>query len=314
MTEIYRNLSVIDSAVKSRLLLSFLLVLLVWLIPWAASFLAYRLGTDVKKRYRLTKTIGFAAVGAGLLMLCLVWINGMQSLITFLGLISAGLAIALKDLVVNAAGCVFILLRRPFEVGDRVAIGGHAGDVIDLRVFQFTLLEIGNWSDGEQSTGRVIHIPNGKAFTETVANYSKGFRYIWNEIPVLVTFDSDWRLAKATLQRIANIHTEHLSKEAETRVREASRRFMIYYSKLTPTVYTDVRDSGVQLTVRYLCQPQRRRDSIQAIWEDILTEFARIPAINLAYPSRRVYWTELSGRRDDKEQVFPEMTKDNLGR
>src|SRR5207247_865051 len=95
----------------------------------------------------------------------------------------------------------FILWRRPFEVGDRVQIGPHAGDVIDLGLFQFTLNEIGAWVNADQSTGRIIHVPNGKVFTDPVANYNKGFRYIWNEVPVVVTFESDWRKAKQILGR-----------------------------------------------------------------------------------------------------------------
>jgi len=89
-------------------------------------------------------------------------------------------------------------------VGDRIQIGEHAGDVVDLRIFQFTLVEIENWVAADQRTGRVIHVPNGRVFNEVVANYSRGFEYIWNEVPVRVTFESDWEAAKAILQEIAN--------------------------------------------------------------------------------------------------------------
>jgi small-conductance mechanosensitive channel len=63
-------------------------------------------------------------------------------------------------------------------VGDRVQLGEYRGDVIDQRIFMFSLLEIGNWVDADQSTGRVIHLPNGKIFTEVLANYGQGFHYI----------------------------------------------------------------------------------------------------------------------------------------
>ena len=148
----------------------------------------------------------------------------------------------------NLVGWAFILWRRPFEVGDRIQIGDTAGDVIDLRIFQFTLLEIGNWVDADQSTGRVIHVNNGQVFTLSVANFSKGFEYIWNEVPVLVTFESNWEKAKGILGAIAAKHGEDLSTAAEEKLRQAARKFMIFYSKLTPTVYTSVRDCGVLLT------------------------------------------------------------------
>jgi len=90
-------------------------------------------------------------------------------------LLSAGIAIALKDVFVNLAGFIFIMWRQPLEVGHRIQIGEVAGDVVDIRPFQFTILEIGNWVDADQSTGRMIHIPNGKIFTENLANYHFGF-------------------------------------------------------------------------------------------------------------------------------------------
>ena len=65
-----------------------------------------------------------------------------------------------------------------------------------IRIFQFSLIEIGNWGDADQSTGRVIHIPNGIVFTQPQSNYTTGFQHIWHEIPVLVTFESDWKKAK----------------------------------------------------------------------------------------------------------------------
>ena len=103
-------------------------------------------------------------------------------------------------------GWCFILIRQPFKVGDRIQIGKVAGDVIDIRFFNFQLNEIGNWVDADQSTGRIIHIPNGIVFTEPQANYTAGFQYIWNEIPVLVTFESDWKKAKQLLTDIVNHH------------------------------------------------------------------------------------------------------------
>ncbi len=104
-----------------------------------------------------------------------------------MGLFTAGLAIALKDPLTNLAGWLFIVFRKPFIVGDRIQIGPHAGDVVDIRPFQFTILEIRNWVDADQSTGRMIHLPNAKVFVEAQANYSLGFNYIWNEIVVRLT-------------------------------------------------------------------------------------------------------------------------------
>ena len=282
---------------QHRLLVSILVVAVLWLVRLLVVRLILRRGDDDgKQAYRWRKSSTYVAFILGFLVLGRVWFEGFQSLTTYLGLLSAGLAIALKDLLINLAGWLFILWRRPFEVGDRIQMGAHAGDVIDLRIFQFTLLEIRNWVDADQSTGRVIHIPNGRVFTEPQANYDKGFRYIWNEIPILITFESNWKKAKAILQRIADTREEQLSAAAQKKIREASRKFMIFYKHLTPIVYTSVRDCGVLLTIRYLCDPRKRRGGEQELWEAILEEFSHCEDIDFAYPTQRFFNNVAEGK------------------
>jgi small-conductance mechanosensitive channel len=126
-------------------------------------------------------------------------------------------------------------------------------------------------------------------FTQSQSNYSAGFKFIWNEIAVLVTFESNWQKAKEILQNIVREHGEKLSAEAEKRVLEASKKYMIFYQYLTPIVYTTVKDSGILLTMRYICDPHRRRSSEHEIWEDVLNEFARHKEVEFAYPTQRFY-------------------------
>jgi small-conductance mechanosensitive channel len=287
-------------ATQSKLLYSVITILVLWLLSVVVKRIILPRIEDIYIRYRVSKITGYVVFALGILIIARIWFQGLQSLVTYLGLLSAGVAIALKEPLTNLAGWIFIIFRRPFDVGDRVQIGDHAGDVIDLRVFQFTLMEIGNWVAAEQSTGRVIHIPNGKVFSEAVANYSKGFHYIWNEIPVLVTFESNWKAAKDILQSIASGHAEELSQAAAERVRRAARKYMIFYTKLTPTVYTSVVDSGVLLTIRYLCEPRKRRGTEESIWEDILSAFSERKDIDFAYPTRRYYNNLYEGKEGSR--------------
>ena len=270
-----------------RLLATLATLVVLWLARRVALALVYRRVRDAWGRYRWRKGLTYVLVVVGVVIVGRMWFAGVESLAQVLGLLAAGLAIALKDPLSNLAGWGFIIWRRPFEVGDRIQIGLHAGDVIDLGLFQFTLNEIGAWVQADQSSGRIIHVPNGKVFTDPVANYNKGFRYIWNEVPVLVSFESNWRKAKQILTKIAVKHAEHLTAQAEQELLEASRQYLINYRKLTPIVYTKVVDSGVQLTIRYLIEPRKRRGTEHAIWEEILTEFAACPDIDLAYHTVR---------------------------
>ncbi|HOO59463.1 MAG TPA: mechanosensitive ion channel family protein [Candidatus Mcinerneyibacteriales bacterium] len=287
----------IDPGLQAKILSTFLVGVIFWLIRLIILHIVNRLTTDIKARYTWRKSLTYITGVLALLIMGSIWLKGIQTLATYLGLLSAGLAIALKDPLTNIAGWLFIISRRPFSMGDRIQIGEYAGDVIDIRVFQFTLIEIGNWVDADQSTGRIIDINNSKIFTDTLANYTKGFRYIWNEIPVLVTFESDWQKAKRLLQKIVDRHAEQLTPAAEKSLREASKKFMIFYSQLTPIVYTSVRESGVLLTMRYMCEPRKRRGSTEAIWEDVLREFSRHKDIDFAYPTTRFYNESGEGKK-----------------
>lgn len=277
----------LSAVLQDRLLATLLIVGGLWLVQRLVLALAYRRAHDPWIRYRWRKTISYLSLLIGLVLVGRIWVERVGSLATFFGLFAAGLAIALKDLVANLAGWAFIVWSRPFDVGDRVQVGPHAGDVIDLHLFQFTLNEIGNWVDADQSTGRIIHVPNGKVLSEPIANYDKGFRYIWNEIPVTFTFESNWKKAKEILETIAARHAEQLTEQVEKDLLEASRRYLIAYTKLTPIVYVRVADHGIRLTLRYLIRSRFRRGSENAIWQDVLDAIATEPDLELAYPTAR---------------------------
>ncbi|MEL7833271.1 mechanosensitive ion channel family protein [Fodinibius sp. Rm-B-1B1-1] len=269
--------------------LSIIAIFLIWLVRLIAIRIINRKLPEDEAQYKWRKNLTYIAVFLGFLIVGRIWFEGLQSIATFLGLLSAGLAIALRGPVTDFAGWIFLLWRKPFDVGDRIQIADTKGDVIDIRVFKFTVLEIGNWVHADQSTGRVVHIPNHKVFDDSLANYTSDFEFIWNELEVLVTFESDWKKAKTILQEIADKHLEDYVTEAQNQVRRAKKSYLIHYRYLTPTVYTDVRDSGICLTIRHLSNPRRRRSLGQSIWEDILDRFGEHDNINLAYPTMRIY-------------------------
>lgn len=243
---------------------------------------------DNNKYYLVRKRVYYFFSSIFVIVCIFLWSNSTTSLSTYLGLVSAGIAIALKNLFSNIAAWAFIIIRKPFKVSDRISINNQKGDVIDIRMFQFSLMEVSSFENGEQSTGRIVIIPNHYVFSHSLINYNKGFKYIWSEIKVLITFESDWEKAKIILTDVSNKHSLHLSDEASRMVDEAKKSYMIHYSKLTPIVYTNVKESGIQLTMRYLCPPRQMRNTVNDIWEDILRIFKDEEGIQLAYPTTRI--------------------------
>lgn len=170
---------------------------------------------DTQAAFRARKLSFYVSSGLLLLALGSIWTSQLAGAGSFIGILSAGIAIALTDVLKNIAGWVLIVFRRPFKVGDRIEIGSDAGDVIDIGVFRFSLQEIRNWVDADQTTGRILHIPNGMVFVEPLANFTEAFPYIWEEIPVTVTFESDWEQARGMVQNVVNRYALDANQVAE---------------------------------------------------------------------------------------------------
>ncbi len=315
LDELFSTLSIdLTNNFQRNLLFSLLIIILLWLVRWIALRVIHkRYADNTRTLYNLRKTIEYASVVLGILLVGRLWLEGIGTLVTYLGLLSAGIAIALQDLIVALAAWVFIVWRRPFVVGDRIEIDGNLGDVIDIRLFSFSMLEIGRRINAEQSTGRIIHVPNGKVFSEVLTNMHQGFPFIWNEIPVMVTFESDWEKAKAILVNIINELAPDVA-EAVRRGRSSGQRFVISYGNVSPTVYTSVADSGVVLTLRYMVDPRKRRGSEQEIWESILRAFKLHWDIDFAYPTQREYLHFEEGKRPPDPQEATTVVVSKLQR
>jgi len=242
---------------------------------------------DSAARFQMTRVTGYVIGFVALIVIARLWIQGFAGVATYLGLVSAGIAIALQDPVTNLAGWLYILIRRPFRVGDRIQVGASAGDVVDIRPLRFIMLEIGNWVHADQGTGRILHVPNGLVFKNPIANYDEAFGYIWNELEITVTFESDWRTAKKMLEAILKHESDEIDAQVRKRIDDAAHVLHIKFPKVTPVVWTTVAESGVRLTMRYLCRPRARRSSETHIWEQVLDGMAATPNVDFAYPTTR---------------------------
>jgi len=297
------DMSTQANPVLVKLLATFALLLVYLSLRRIAVAVVRKRIQDHAREYVAGKTIGYFMGFISILLLIKIWFGQIQGLAAYFGILSAGLAIALQDPLINLAGWIFITTRKPFILGDRIEIGEHKGDVVDIRLFQFSVIEVGNWVKAEQSTGRIIHIPNAWTFRHSTANYTRGFNFIWDEIAVTVTFESNWAAAKEILSRIAGSHTAIQSEYAMQELRKAASQYLIQFEQLTPIVWTSVVDSGVTLTMRYLCEPRKRRSTASAIWEEILAIFAERKDIDFAYPTTRFYDNVIEGKKEARAQA-----------
>jgi small-conductance mechanosensitive channel len=274
--------------ITRKIVQSALVVIVGYLLLFSIVGIINRKVKDLKVKHLLRKNVVYILNVLMFVILAFLWFQNIGSITIFLGVAGAGIALALQEAILCTAGWFLILARRPFDVGDRIEFGGVKGDVIDIRLFQTSMLEIGNWVEGEQSTGRIVNVPNSMVFKKENFNYSRGFEYIWNEIRVVVTFESDWRRGEEIMLAHAGKYCEGMEKIVRRKLSAMTRRYMIFYDKLTPIVYVNIKDSGVDLTLRYLTEARSRRLTQDYLCRKILEDFEKEEKVNFAYTTYRI--------------------------
>ena len=270
----------------------------IYLLARAAQRALIRSAAGIEARHKIRLTTMWAGLAVFVIAATFIWARQVQNLGVFLGIIGAGIALSLQETLVCIAGWLLVVIRRPFDIGDRIEINGHVGDVIDISVFQTSLLEVGNWVKADQSTGRMAIIPNSMVVRHAVYNYTKGFPFVWDEFSTIVTFESDWELAKTLMLEKAETEAEKIEGEVQRQIKQMQSHYAIHYEKLGPIVYTTIAANGVELTLRYLSPVRMRRTVAHRISENILHAFLRHPRIDFAYLTTRIYRNTEEGKPD----------------
>jgi len=274
----------LGSEFMGRLLLAFTIAFIIFILVQVIRRLVRRYVDEPERQFRITRTVGrMGGVLAAVFFLGALF-ETTGNLITVLTVVGAGLAIAMRETLMSFFGWTYIAIRSPYRAGDRIEVNGIRGDVIDVSLLHTTMMEIGGWVDADQSTGRLVHIPNSVVFLHGIYNYTRGFRYIWNEITVTVTFRSDWQAARSIMLSLANESAVIVEQQVREEIKKMAQEYLIYYNILTPFVYVHIVENGVRLTLRYLCEARKRRGTAHALTLVMLEQFKAHGHIEIAYP------------------------------
>jgi small-conductance mechanosensitive channel len=189
-----------------------------------------------------------------------VFVNWYAAVVS-LGLISLILGFALQTPISSFIGWIYILIRGPFRVGDRIEIGEARGDVIDVSYLDTTLWEIGGRHlSGDHPSGRIIKFPNSNVFDTPVINYSWPlFPYIWNEIKFNIAYESDMEFVSSTMRRIAEEEVGESMMEKVMLFRNLLARTPVDHLNVNerPAVTFRVSENTwLEVIVRYLVDPK----------------------------------------------------------
>ena len=220
-----------------------------------------------RKEYLINQAIQIILNILEVVFLLFTWNEYIQSLMTLISVTSAAMTIALRELILNFFCGIYIKMKKPFQVEDRIEVKGIRGDVMNISSLNFEVLEISNKEENGQSTGVIVTFPNSIVFAEPVRNLNKGFKYIWDELTVRLTLDCDLVKNKQELYKIVNNIEiiKNIPKKMKSQINDINTTNRVYFNKYDPTIYTKI-----VVTIRYLMHPKKGRYVESVIWNKIL--------------------------------------------
>lgn len=223
-------------------------------------------------RYRLRKVVTIVSYIVIIFLVSVIFSDKLGNLTVAFGVAGAGIAFALQGVIGSIAGWFAVTFANFYRPGDRVQLGGIRGDVIDVSFLRTTVMEVGEWVNGDLYTGRVVRIANSFVFKEPVFNYSGDFPFLWDEITIPVKYGSDHHLARKIFKNAATEIVGEYSEQSEAAWKTFSKQFLLEEAATQPMVSMVANDNWLEFTLRFVVDYKKRRGTKDKLFTRILDE------------------------------------------
>lgn len=242
------------------------IILIGWLIRKAIN----RTIESNSARYRTKKTIRLVSYSLIGLLAVITFTGKVQYFSIAIGIITAGLAFALQEVILSAAGWIAIFSSKTYKPGDRIEINGVKGDVIDIGITKTTLMEVGEWISSDNYSGRIVQVSNSFVFKGNVYNYSSDFPFLWDEITLPIHYGSDIAMANSIFTKAAQDNLSEYAQFAEQHWKKMVKKYMIENANITPTLTHKLTDNWIEFTLRFVVDYKSRRVTKDLLYKEIL--------------------------------------------
>jgi small-conductance mechanosensitive channel len=225
---------------------------------------------DSDNRYRAKKFSGFIGFILTIILISIVYSDKLGGLTVAFGVAGAGIAFALQEVIASFAGWLAIMFGSFYKTGDRVQLGGIKGDVMDIGVLRTTIMETGQWVDGDLYNGRIVLVANSFVFKEPVYNYSGDFPFLWDEIKIPIQYGSNYEKTNEILLKIGKEVTGDLSEKTKQKWDFLQNKYRLENAQTEPMVSLVANDNWVEFTLRYVVDYKRRRFTKTELFTKIL--------------------------------------------
>ncbi len=262
-----------NRAILKQLLYLVFILLISYILRIILENIIKKKARTTRERYNMRKiSSAFITFIAGCVLL-IIFFKETTTLIIAYGVLSAGLVVALQDVFRNLAGGIMLLVTRPFNAGDRIQMGESFGDVLDITYFHTTLMEIQEWVDGDQYTGRIMNVPNSFLLTGTVKNYTRHFSFIWDEVRISLIPDSNWKKAQKIIFETVNNLVSVTIMNAKVELLNLEQKYFLTTYDVETQTYVKPENDRIDIYVRYVVNPRQRRKLKNTLIQELMQAF-----------------------------------------
>ncbi|PID83134.1 transporter [Candidatus Campbellbacteria bacterium] len=251
--------NIITDKFMSSLILYFLNVVILFCVFYLVKKSSKLFLKEKHSRYKFKKilTFLFYIILIGLTVVLVTQHN--KHLTLFIGLVGAGVAFALQEVVLSIAGFISIFASNLFRLGDRIKIGDMKGDVIDIGITKTTLMEVGGWVTSDNYSGRIIQVPNSKIYKENILNYSLDFPFLWDQIKLPIKYGSDLKLTQEIILKTAKEVLENYTNDSKSSWANIVEKYAVENAKAEPDLIYNLTDNWIEFELRYVVDYKKRR-------------------------------------------------------
>ena len=247
-------------------------VAIIWMVINAVQKKLFSRIKDNDNRYRAKKFSTFVGYLITVVFLTVIFSDKLGGFTVALGVAGAGIAFALQEVIASFAGWLAIMFGGFYNTGDRVQLGGIKGDVMDIGVLRTTIMETGQWVDGDLYNGRIVLIANSYVFKEPVFNYSGDFPFLWDEIKIPIQYGSNYDKAKDIILNVGIEVAGDLTVTSKEKWHSLQNKYRLEDAQTEPMVSLVANDNWAEYTLRYVVGYKKRRLTKTALFIKILTQ------------------------------------------
>jgi len=299
---------------QGRGILDLLLIIVgMFVVAMLIKAIVKRYITDNERYYMANKVINFINLSLVVIVIFFTYMGNVDNLVTVLGFVSAGIAIAMKDWFMSLMGWLVILLGGSVHVGDRIRVERdgmiYVGDILDISPLRMTMQEditLTSYSHNRRA-GRIIFIPNNYIFTSMIANYTHGtLKTVWDGVDITITFDSNSKKAIYIAKEITRKYAKGYTDMTRKQLNSLRDRYSLKNTNVEPRIYSFIEPNGIKISAWYLTNSYATLTLRSTISMELINAYREEEDIAIAYPTQTMLMHKVDSYGHHLDIIPPE--------